>query len=307
MAGSLIFPHTNPRDETSIEYDRDELRVRFAMSSRRTLVLSLVGFLGFSSALHPQQAKMPTLDEILGRLEANLNHYDKRLPSLFCDEHLVSKVEPGQPNENTVTDSLFRLKRTGDANQTTALVESREIKSVNGKPATSESMKGPSLLNGAFEGGLDVVSLNQKSCMRYELERINGRRPTEPYAIRFSTVLTRDNSAECLLQEKSKGRALIDRGSMQIMHMELTTPHHVIIPANGYLPAVIGERVITVDYAPVVLGGESFWLPSSITSRDTGDANTFHRTTWSFQATYRNYHRLEVTSRILPGLEVPAK
>jgi hypothetical protein len=27
---------------------------------------------------------------------------------------------------------------------------------------------------------------------------------------------------------------------------------------------------------------------------------------WSFRATYRNYHRLEVTSRILPGFEVPA-
>ena len=76
---------------------------------------------------------------------------------------------------------------------------------------------------------------------------------------------------------------------------------------NDYLPPVIGERVITVDFAPVALGGETFWLPSSISSRDTGDANTFHRTTWTFRASYRNYHRLEVTSRILPGSEAPAK
>jgi hypothetical protein len=27
---------------------------------------------------------------------------------------------------------------------------------------------------------------------------------------------------------------------------------------------------------------------------------------WSYKATYRNYHLLEVTSRILPGDEAPA-
>jgi hypothetical protein len=27
---------------------------------------------------------------------------------------------------------------------------------------------------------------------------------------------------------------------------------------------------------------------------------------WSYRATYRNYHLLEVTSRILPGSEAPA-
>jgi hypothetical protein len=283
------------------------------MTSRRSspaislLVLPGFVFLVFSSALCAQQAKTPTLDEILKRLDANLNYYDNRLPSLFCDEHLVSKVLPGPSNGDTVTDSVFRLKRTASADHTTVLVESRDIKSVNGKPTESQDMKGPTLLNGAFEGGLDVVSLDQKSCMKYELERINVNRPTQPYVIRFSTVLTRDNSAECLLQEKSKGRVLIDPASMQILHLELTTPHHVIIPANAYLPPVVGERVIAVDFAPVALGGETFWLPSSINSRDTGDANTFHRTTWTFRASYRNYHRLEVTSRILPGSEAPAK
>jgi hypothetical protein len=278
------------------------------MSSRRTSTfISLVGFVGISSALYAQQAKTPTLDEILGRLETNLNHYDSGLPSLFCDEHLVSKVLPGPSNGDTVTDSVFRVKRTANANHTTVLVESREIKSVNGKAADTQDMKGPSLLSGVFEGGLDIVSLDQKACMKYELERINGNRPGQPYVIRFATALTPENSSECLLQEKSKGRVLIDPASMQILHMELTTPHHVIIAANDYLPPVIGERVITVDFAPVALGGETFWLPSSISSRDTGDANTFHRTTWTFRASYRNYHRLEVTSRILPGSEAPAK
>lgn len=206
-------------------------KVQFAMTSRSsTTAISFVAFLGFSSALCAQQAKVPTLEEILQRLEANLNHYDTGVPSLFCDEHVNSQVEPGPRDQDTITDSIFRLKRTATANHTTTLVESREIKNVNGKPATSQDMDGPTMLSGAFEGGLAVVSLSQTACMNYALQRINKNRPTEPYIVRFATVLTPQNIANCLLQEDSKGRAFIDPASMQITHLELTTPRHVLTP-----------------------------------------------------------------------------
>jgi hypothetical protein len=278
------------------------------MTSRTSTAISLVAFLGFSFALCAQRAKTPTLEEILQRLEANLNHYDTGLPSLFCDEHVISKVEPGLRNQNTVTDSVFRLKRTPNPDHTTTLVESREIKNVDGKPAASQDqdMDGPTLLSGAFEGGLAVVSLSQTACMNYDLQRVNRNRPAEPYIVRFATVLTPQNSADCLLQENSKGRVFIDPASMQITHLELTTPHHAIIPGNAYRSPVVGERVLTVDYAPVLLGGETFWMPSTITSRATSGSGTFHMIVWSFRATYRNYHKLEVTSRILPAGETPA-
>lgn len=274
-------------------------------SSAAILFVALPGVLtlGISPAVVAQKTRAPALDEILKRLEENLNRYDKGLPSLFCEEHVVSRIEPSGGNRDTVTDSVFRLKRTPNSNHTTTLVESREIRSVNGKPPQSQNMKGPSLVSGVFEGGLAVVSVNQKVCMRYELERIKSNRPDEPYVIRFATDLTAENRGDCLLLEKSKGRVLIDPASMQIRHLELTTPHHLIVPGNAYVDPVVGERKLTVDYAPVVLGGETFWLPSSISSHDAGDARTFHPTTWSYEATYRNYHRLEVTSHILPAGE----
>ena len=276
------------------------------MTSRTlSAAISLVAFLGFSSALCAQAAKTPTLGEILQRLEANLNHYDTGVPSFFCDEHVISKMEPGVRDQDTITDSVFRLKRTADSDHTTALVESREIKSVNGKPPTKRDLKGPTLVSGVFEGGLAVVSHNQTSCMRYDLQRIDRKRPTDPYIVRFATALTSENSADCLLQEKSKGRVFIDPASMQITHLELTTPRHTIIPGNAYESAVVGKRDLTVDYAPVLLGGQSFWMPTTIISRNVGGVGTFDVTVWSFQATYRNYHRLEVTSRILPAGEVP--
>lgn len=258
-------------------------------------LLALVGSL---FALNAQRANAPTLDEILGRMEANLNHYDGELPSLFCDEHTVSKMEPGSGLGDTATDSVFRVKRTVGPEHTSSLVESREIKSVNGKAAKTQDMEGPSLLNGVFEGGLAVVSVNQKVCMKYTLQRLKGN---EPYVVRFVTALTPENSAACLLQEKSSGRVLIDPASMQIKRLELTTPHHVIVHGSLYSAPVVGKRTLSVDYAPVVLGGETFWLPSEISQKSVGDANTFHATVWTYKASYRNCHRTEVTSRILPG------
>src|ERR1700722_16780649 len=110
-------------------------KVQLAMTSRTSsTAISLVAFLGFSSALCAQQAKTPTLEEVLERIEANLNHYDTGVPSFFCDEHVISQVEPGLRNQDTITDSVFRLKRTPNPDHTTTLVELREIKNVDGKP-----------------------------------------------------------------------------------------------------------------------------------------------------------------------------
>ncbi|GGG64416.1 hypothetical protein GCM10011585_02510 [Edaphobacter dinghuensis] len=283
--------------------------VRFDMTFRTSAAaISLVALLGFSSALSAQQAKTPSLEEILERLDANLNHYDASVPSFFCDEHVVSQVEHGSRTEDTtVTDSIFRLRRTLDPDNTTALVESRQIKTVNDKSPTSQKMDGPTMLSGAFEGGLAVVSLKQAACTNYKLQRVHKKRPADPYVVSFATVLMPQNTARCLLKENSKGRVFIDPASMQITHLELTTPHHVITPGDIYRSPFIGERVITVDYAPVLLGGETFWMPSTIDLRVTSGAGTFHKSIWSFRAAYRNYHKLEVKSRILPGFKKPAR
>jgi hypothetical protein len=268
--------------------------------------MTLAAFLHCSCALSAQTPQ-PTLDEILERLEVNLQHYDTAVPSLFCDEHAVSQMWPGGPSQNTVTDSIFRLRRTPKPDHTTTLVESREIHKVNGKPAASQNLDGPTLLSGVFEGGLAVVSLSQRACMNYELQPIDRKSPARPLVVRFTTLLSPQNSAKCLLQEDSKGRAVIDPASMQIRRLEITTPHHVINAGDAVTRPIIGKRVVTVDYAPVLLGGETFWMPSAVAMRVTNGSGTFNRGVWSFQATYRNYHKMEVTSRIVPGSETPVQ
>jgi hypothetical protein len=63
---------------------------------------------------------------------------------------------------------------------------------------------------------------------------------------------------------------------------------------------LVGEWVLSVEYAPVELDGKSYWMPATINSRTTSGRGTFHATVWTFMASYRNFHKLEVRSRILP-------
>ncbi|GGG99248.1 hypothetical protein [Silvibacterium dinghuense] len=278
----------------------------FTLCSRASLTaILLAAILGHAPALSAQQSGAPSLKQILEHLEANLRHYDSSVPSLFCEEHAVSsQTEHNLPEEQTVTGSIFRLRRTAGPGNTTSLVESREIKSVDGKPARSQDIDGPALVSGIFEGGLAVASLEQSGCMDYTLQPPDRKHPGGPYIIRFSTDLTPANSANCFLKEKSKGRVFVDPASMQITHLEILTPRHVMEEGNAFSPRVVGKRDLTVDYAPVLLGSESFWLPSAITMRITRGSD-FHPTIWSFQATYVNYHRMEVTTRIVPEGETP--
>ncbi|GGA53360.1 hypothetical protein GCM10011507_00530 [Edaphobacter acidisoli] len=265
--------------------------------------ISLIALLGFSPALCAQSTKAPSLDAILERLERNLNHYDTAVPSFYCDEHAISsRTQPKVPDATTITDSIFRLKRIIKDGQTAALVESREIKSINGKPPNPKDDDPPSELSGLFEGGLDVASLDQTACINYKLKQLNKNHRAESYIIRFATVLTPQNTAACFFKEDSKGQVFVDPATMQVTHVEITTPHHVIDAAR-YMPRIVGKRKLTVDYAPVQFDGQTFWMPSEVNMLVTS-GSSFDTVAWSFHATYRNYHKLEVTSHIVPNSTV---
>ena len=194
-----------------------------------------------------QQTQASTLQEILQRLEENLDQYDSRVPSFFCDEHVVSKRSPDPHLESRVTDSTFRLKRVANPGPDgkPILEESREVKRVNGKPANGESLSGPTTVRGAFSGGLALVSLSQQSCMSYKLLPIKQGDSRKPYIVQFASVPASERPDDCLMQEDISGRVLIDPATMQIKRMELHAPHHLIVPggrtsAGGVIPQVVG-------------------------------------------------------------------
>jgi hypothetical protein len=261
-----------------------------------------------------QKTGTPTLGEILQRLQENVDQYQAEVPSFFCDEHVVSTIIPDPRNESRVTDATFRLKRVPEpgVKGATILEESHEVKMVNGRPATGDSVGGPAYLRGAFSNGLALVSASQQACMRTTLRPIRKNNASDPITIQFASVPASRRPHDCRIEEDVSGRVLIDPETMQVRHLEFTVPRHYIgtttyTTFNGLgldEATIVGRWDVTVEYAPVVLEGQSFWLPTKITDKMS---SSLVRSRWSYDATYSNYHKMEVTSRIVPSSDAPGK
>ena len=263
---------------------------RCQIKHRRLSTILLVYFVVALHLAFAQHAAAPTtLDGILLRLEGNLKHYEKQVPNFYCTEHVVSSLSYGKRHQSTVTDSVFRVVRTSSG----TLTESHEITEVNGTPASGEHVRGPVILSGVFTGGLDAVSLRQKACMSYTLQPFEPGHSEKPYIIQFTTLPNIQHRSECVLKEDGTGRVFVDPVTMQVTRMELSVPNHVINPAET------GTWYISITYAPIMLVGQTFWMPSTVISTAT-PSDVYAPTVYSFSAHYTDYHKLEVTSHIVP-------
>jgi len=124
------------------------------------------------------------------------------------------------------------------------------------------------------------------------------------YVVRFSTLPGKPRPG-CLLEEQGSGRVLIDPATMQITRIELTVPHHIIVPGSRTQMQMEGSWTVGVDYAPVELEGQTFWMPKRISSTAISPGSDGGN--WMFNATYSNFHKLEVTTKILPAEVAPTQ
>lgn len=213
-----------------------------------------------------------------------------------------------QPYGRTTTDSIFRLRRSeasrsgidtfGTDKSIHRFIESREIKTVDKKPAKKQGLSGPAIFAGAFSNALQVVSLELRDCYDYHLvpHQHLHRRPVLviDYALKDTSI----NNQACPGPEMNSGRAFIDPQTMEIVRLEQRTPDHEINPG------IYGPWTWSIDYAEVIFNDKPFWMPKTVTSSATAKDS---RLEWTFVATYRNYHKLIVTSRILPDVNYNPK
>jgi len=247
------------------------------------------------------------LDEVLMHLEANLRGFDSAIPDFFCSEQAVSQYISPTVNRITQIDSTFRVKRTDEGHTQLSFVESRQIISVNGHQVGTRDVDEPITVAGMFEGGLAIVSLSQEHCMRYTLGKDKHLGSKDYYVVEFVTLDAVTAHEDCILREKSNGYALIEKLSLHINTITINTPHHLLrsddkstSPNSGRAP-LFGRRTVMVQYSPVSLDRSTFWLPTVIHTRIITGENGFHPMTWSFEGNYSDYHKLEVTSQILPA------
>jgi hypothetical protein len=235
-----------------------------------------------------QQPELLSVPETLARLQKNISTYLSSVPSFFCDERVDSNLyQPRDVKITTVTDSVFRIRRTSE-DKSTQLVESREIKAVNHKPAKGENITGPAVFRGAFTNGVLLVSPVFTPCFEFQ------RGPEVRVGGVDAIVLDFKATAETLLDRScpkvGEGRVFIDPQSFHILRVEARVSDHEI------MPGVFGLWTWSINYAPVTLDGRTFWMPKTIESQAVP---IDHHAAWSFVAKYSNYHKLEVTSRII--------
>jgi hypothetical protein len=211
---------------------------------------------------------------------------------LLCDERAVSDIQ--LPNRRrifrTSTDSTFRLRRSTETAKPRSFSESREVKQVNGAPASGGTLHGPAIFTGAFSGALSVVSPEMSRCYDYKLEE-PGQLGTIPVvAISYAIKRTALSDPFCPGPEKESGRAWIDPATFHLVRIEMRTPNHKMDPGTQAM------WTWAVDYVPVTFDNKQFWMPKIISTKAT--ANDIP-VVWSFTATYSNYHKLIVSSHII--------
>jgi hypothetical protein len=239
------------------------------------------------------QAQQPVaLDRTLSQIEVNTELYNVTVPSFICDEHIVSQeVHEGKIKRKVVVDAVFSVTRsTVKAN---TLEESREVKLVDGKPALSKSITMPLSFSGGFSGALNkFLSSDHRLCFEYAADASTPY-PQGIAAFTFVANPTTASQPDCAsIQPGTTGRFTVDIASMQVTHIQRTVQNPVNVNKDR---TVLGTAA--VDYAPVVLNGKSFWLPTTITAftKETSKTNGVR-----FTAHYSKYHRFEATVAIVP-------
>jgi len=231
-----LFFAMSPRDTRQCLSAKGESALPGAAATFFRCLSLAVLLLARAPAAHGWQAPAaekpaePNLDEILRHLENNFIQYHASIPSFFCDEHVVSGIRRGStPLEVIRADSIFRLKREGSGKRT-RLIESREIKTVNGKPAKeSEALRGPALLSGAFNIATAMIAYDEKPCFTY---RLSESRRHHQYVIEYATKTPNQRDKRCAVTEPTSGRAFVDPATMQITRIEARTPH-ILCPASS--------------------------------------------------------------------------
>lgn len=244
-----------------------------------------LGYAGFSESV-------PKLEQILPRVQEHVREFELLLPDFICDETIISReLVAGTVHHETVIESTFRGTQHKDEKDR-PFTESREIQNIDGRPAPQgQPLRGPFFFGGGFSSVLDEI-FSQKNApyLNYKVmgsEKIDGK---TAWLIKFEM---KEGQKEILYREifgsqavvKGKGKAWIDPESMNVIRLDFQ-----------YLnpPFLEGILEVSVDYAPVMINGKTFWMPRTVTAQQTVP-NPRHSVGGQYIASYSNYHQFNVS------------
>ncbi len=236
-----------------------------------------------------------SLNDLLARMQANLTGYLTNIPNFFCDEYVESYLDQrGAQRKKTATESIFRMRRSKNSAGQNVFTESREVRTVDKRPAQGKAIHGPAVFSGAFTNAVSTVSLELAHCYSYRLEPHEHLGKSPAIVVEFTSLESALTDKSCISPERESGRAWIDPTDFHLMRVEDRIPNHDAI--NGILTLWTWE----IEYAPVVFDARTFWMPKTISTKAHANDD---RVEWAFRARYNNYHKMTVTSHILTDAE----
>jgi hypothetical protein len=220
-------------------------------------------------------------EEQLRRIISYVQAYREHLPSLECDETMLSQsVKNGKVKWEVKIKATLRERR--DENEPGGFRDDYTFKSVDGKPA-KPNFRAPYFVYNVFANGLGIGESLRPACFNYRFATLDDGR-----ALQFnidSKPGVRDPSCKKIPDDYHK-MILIDTASGAVRRVERRispdfADNHLEIP------------YVIIDYAPQRLGEETFWLPVRFEASDLHQEGRMI-------ATYSNFRRYIGVARILP-------
>lgn len=226
----------------------------------------------------------PTVDEFVSRLFAYSKDYRARLPSLECDESVVSQqIKSGKVKWEVKIDATLRQIR--DSTNPDEFNDSYTFKNVDGHPPKAH-FKLPYFVNGAFANGIGFASEATRTCFDYTLSQEDGGTTLR---LEFAVKSASSDPACKEVPAAYHKIVLADAATGIVKHITRTMSPDA---ARKVHDAVFAS----IDYTSQSLGEMTLWLPSRVESHDEKGERRM-------TAIFSNYHRYTGEARILPGIE----
>lgn len=252
------------------------MRVKVAV-----VVCLLVGLPLGGSGVMRGQAALPTVAELLPKIYAYAAQYRATLPSLECDESIVSqRVAKGKVKWEVKWESRLREVRTDGGKDPFA--EHHQFLSLDGK-AAPEKFKVPYFVQGGFANAIGFASREDPECYDYVVTA-----GPDAGTVRLDLVVrAQDADAACrVIPEGYKKSVVVEAATGRVEFVERS----MSAKAAAKLKEVPNAAV---TYGPEKLGDAVMWLPVQMVAHDDRDEGRM-------TARYSNFHRYTATVTIEP-------
>jgi hypothetical protein len=238
------------------------------------------------------------LNDVLSAVSNNVNEFQSLLPDFVCNERVTStEFDSRRMIKETVVESIFTgVQQTNVENRfRVAFTESREVLTVNGKPARKGAPfpKLPYRFTGGFSSLL-ITTFAPENLQYHNYNIADSYKSGDSSAllIQFATREGQQRLRVLFqgtrLFSKDVGAAWIDQTTFKVLRLQRQALN---------LPSGFTRSMATADYGPVTIGEKQFWMPKRIRA-EVDERNS--RATLSYVAEYTDCRRFTTDIKLLP-------